>query len=359
MLFNIHSEGKISFKRLSKADLKRGKTSHQTHIGLSNDSLTFMQDNKKEYSAMLIYDAYCDIVKCEVGKIRRRNGTYDAPNIKSIGRTDDSVVKQIRSFASDKITKDFYLLWFGLESGTPVFWLIAEDSLDYINLNQYCEFNELGDRNIRVLDEESRMFKDILKYAKKRLEDVTLNLQKDLELTAELESDNPKFKDEDVKKAKSYIQEIGRKGEEIVNEFLSQQKIEQGIESFEWSNKSSEAGKPYDFWIKYVSGQEKWIDVKTTEYEFERAIIVSKNEINFITNKRNIDYAVFRVYSKSDIQAKMKICSECLRYVKKLQRDIEYMTTSMSDYRASMINYKIAFEPGIHSFNSISSEYIL
>jgi hypothetical protein len=45
MLFEIHKEGKISYKRLSSADIKRGN-SHQTHIGLSNDSLTFMADNK-------------------------------------------------------------------------------------------------------------------------------------------------------------------------------------------------------------------------------------------------------------------------------------------------------------------------
>ena len=62
MLFEIHKEGKISYKRLSNADIKRGK-SHQTHIGLSNDSLTFMADNKTEYSAMLIYKGYCDMEK--------------------------------------------------------------------------------------------------------------------------------------------------------------------------------------------------------------------------------------------------------------------------------------------------------
>lgn len=359
MLFEIHSEGKIAFKRLSNADLRRGDTSHQTHIGLSNDSLTFMPDNKKEYSAMLIYDNYCDIVRCEVGKIQRQNGRRDAPNIKTGGRTDDSVVKKIRSFASMKESKNFYMLWFGLSSGTPVFWLIAQNSIDYNYLKQYCEFEQIRDRQIKMVTKDNRQFHYILSYAKERLENVSSRLQKDLELAAEMELDNPKFKDTDVKRAKSYIQEIGRQGEEMVNEFLERQKYEKSVAAYEWVNQSSEKGKPYDFWIKYVTGKELWVDAKTTVHEFGQAIIVSRNEINFITGKRSLEYAVFRVYSKSDIEAKMRICTECLGYIKKLQRDINYMTQSMSDYKAAIVNYKIAFEPCTLSFNSISNEYKL
>ena len=77
MLFQIHGESKISIKRLTDADLKRSPTSHQTHIGLSNNSLTFMTDNKTEYTAMLIYNSMCDFMPCEVGKILRQN---DSPN---------------------------------------------------------------------------------------------------------------------------------------------------------------------------------------------------------------------------------------------------------------------------------------
>ena len=98
------------------------------------------------------------------------------------------------------------------------------------------------------------------------------------------------------------------------------------------------------------------MDVKTTEYEFERCVIISKNEIKFITEKKPKDYAIFRVYSFRELQAKLRVCSECLKYIKKLYRDIDYMTQSMSDYKAAMINYKIAFEPGPYSFNSISDE---
>lgn len=142
----------------------------------------------------------------------------------------------------------------------------------------------------------------------------------------------------------------------LVNKYLDEQKSKNTVLEYEWMNKSSEQGKPYDFYIKFSNGLEQWIDVKTTEHEFEQAIIVSKNEIKFITEKHSRNYAVFRVFSKRELQAKLKICSDCLMYIRKLYRDMDYMEKSMHDYKAAMINYKIAFEPGPVSFKTISEE---
>ena len=358
MLFEIHKEGKISYKRLSKADLKRSSVSNQTHIGLSNDSLTFMPDNKTEYSAMLIYKGYCDILSCEIAKIHRANGRYDAPKI-SMGKRGENVVNKIRSFAKESEDKDFYLFWFGLDSLTPVFWLIEEYSYDYEFLNEYCDFTNLKDKKIKILKRDDWVFSRVLKYIQSRIENASVELQKDLELSVELEDQNPKFKDADVKKAKSYIKEIGEQGESFVNEYLNKQKFDGIIWDFEWMNRSAEQGKPYDFYIKNSNGLEQWIDVKTTEHEFEQAVIISKNEIRFITEKKNTDYAIYRVYSKQELKAKLKICSGCLKYMEKLLRDMDYMTKSMADYQASLVNYKIAFEPSPISFNMISDEISL
>ena len=355
MLFEIHKEGKIAYKRLSDADIKRSELSHQTHIGLSNDSLTFMADDKTEYSAMLIFKEYCDILNCEIAKIQRADGRRDAPKI-SMGRKDDNVVSKIRSFAKQSVNKDFYLLWFGLDSLTPVFFLIEEGSYDYIFLNNYCNFSGLNDRKIVILERNSIVFTTVLNYIQSRIENVAQNLQKDLELSVETESDDPKFKDADVKKARKYIFELGKQGESLIDEYLKRQQFKKLVLEYEWMNKSSEQGKPYDFYIKYSNGLEQWVDVKTTEHEFEQAVIVSKNEIKFITEKESPKYAIFRVYYLKELQAKLKICSECLKYITKLYRDINYMDQSMSDYKAAMINYKIAFEPSPVSFNSISDE---
>lgn len=352
MLFEIHKEGKISYKRLSNADLKRS-VSHQTHIGLSNDSLTFMPDDKTEYSAMLIYKGYCDILNCEIAKIHRADGRYDAPKI-SMGRKNENVVNKIRAFAKMSEDKDFYLFWFGLDSLTPVFWLIEESSYDYNFLNDYCDLTHLKDRKIVILKRDDFVFSKVLQYVQSRIENTSVELQKDLELSVELEAENPKFKDADVKKTKSYINEIGKQGEAFINEHLNKQRFEGLVSDFVWMNQSSEQGKPYDFYIKHSNGLEQWIDVKTTEHEFEQAVIISKNEIRFITEKKNTDYAIYRVYSKQELQAKLKICSGCLKYMEKLLRDMDYMTKSMADYQASLVNFKIAFVPSPISFNNIS-----
>lgn len=356
MIFEIHNEGKIAYKRLSDADLKRSETSHQTHIGLSNDILTYMPDEKRAYTAMLIYEDYCDVLRCEIAKILRASGRKDATNIKTGGRNEDNVVGKIRSFAKEMPRSDFYLVWFGLDSLMPVFWLIREGSNDFNLLDNYCGFSLLKDRKIEIVKTGSLNFHQLLNTAQKKIEKVTLNLQKELEFAVEIEKDTPQFKDADVKKVRSYINELGKAGENLINEFLDLLKHKKIIEDYEWANKSGEQGKPFDFFIQQNNGNQQWIDVKTTEHEFEQSIIVSKNEVRFITEKKKIEYAVFRVYSKKETEAKLKVCTDCLDYMKKLYRDIDYMANSMSDYGAAMVNYKIAVEPGVKSFHRISSE---
>lgn len=356
MLFDFNEEKKFSVKRLSDADLKRSPKSNQTHIGLSNNSLTYIQDNKKEYSAMLIYGSYCDILKCEVGRIQRKNGTFDAPNVKSFGKDTASVVRRIREFALDAPNSDFYLLWFGLDIETPVFWLIREDTPDFMALNQISSIKTLKNREVKTISDTDICFIPLLTYVQDRLERVSADLQRQLVIAAEVD-DGTKFKDSALKKAKVYIKEIGRKGENLVNEFLELQKQEGAIADFIWKNKSREQSLPYDFWIKYSNGKQVWMDVKATEKEFEQPVVISKNELNFIAEKTGAEYSIYRVYSMVETFALLKICSHCLKYVKKMQRDVDYITSSMSDYQAKMINYKIAFNPGDHCFGSISNEY--
>ena len=63
MFFTIHNEQKIGYKCLTDADLGRRHTSHQTHIGLFDDVLTFLPNNAELDDAMLIYKHKCAICK--------------------------------------------------------------------------------------------------------------------------------------------------------------------------------------------------------------------------------------------------------------------------------------------------------
>ena len=308
---------------------------------------------------MLIYNDYCDILNCEIAKIHRSNGRYDAPKI-SMGKRTENVVKKIRTFTQEAPEKVFYLLWFGLDSLTPVFWLIAEGSIDYYALNTYCNFSNMKSQRIVVLDRGNLIFANVLQCVQSKMEIATIKLQTDLEQSVEMETDNPKFKDVDIKKAKKHIYEVGRLGEQLINDYLDKKKFEKQVLEYEWINKTGEKGRPFDFYIKYQNGLEQWVDVKATEHDFNENVIVSKNEIKFITDRtKQNEYAIYRVYSIIDTIAKLRICSECLKYIKKLYRDVDYMTQSMHDYQASLFSYKISFTPGSVSFNSISDEIIL
>lgn len=57
MFFELHEEGKIGYKMISKSELGNGDTSHQTHIGLSQKVLTFLPDCDKEIEdCLFIYN---------------------------------------------------------------------------------------------------------------------------------------------------------------------------------------------------------------------------------------------------------------------------------------------------------------
>ena len=354
MLFELHKEGKIAYKKLTNADLSRSERSHQTHIGLSIDSLSFLPDEKMEYAAMLIYKNYCDILRCEIAKIKRKvDGRLDSPKL-SKGGTGVNVVNKIREFAMESPNKEFYLFWIGLDSETPLFLLVEQDSADYIFLDSCCDL--MHKRGIKIIEKKSEIFMPIVNYIRAKIADVTVELQKDLEISAEIESDNPKFKTTDVKKAKKHIAQLGKEGEFLVNEYFEKKKHLKEVTNFEWVNKHGEQGRPFDFFVKFSDGLEQWIDVKTTEHEFDQAVIISKNEMRFIAEKKKEQYAIYRVYSKVELEAKLKICTHCLRYILKMLKDIDYMTSSMADYKAALMNYKIAFEPCPISFNSISDE---
>jgi len=108
LFFHTHKESRIGFKKLSAADLGLSADSHQTHIGLYEDVLTFLDDSDVVKSAMLIYGDWCDILDCNFDRIENPDHTFRSPKIKK-GDVKDSVVVKIREFAATKPTSDWYL----------------------------------------------------------------------------------------------------------------------------------------------------------------------------------------------------------------------------------------------------------
>ncbi len=83
MIYRLHDEGMIGFKKLSDADLGIGNGSHQTHIGLYEDVLTFLSNPAYIDNAALIYNGHICELPVELNKITNLDGTVRSPKIKS------------------------------------------------------------------------------------------------------------------------------------------------------------------------------------------------------------------------------------------------------------------------------------
>lgn len=126
----LHRECSIGVKKLSDADLGGG-VSNQTHIGLSERVFTFLPPQDINVKGILVYNKSCAAVDCLFSKILDKRSTKidsgEASQVRSLTR-------QIRSIASNR-SLDWYLIWFSLFDGTPVFWLFNKASEEFKNLS--------------------------------------------------------------------------------------------------------------------------------------------------------------------------------------------------------------------------------
>ena len=116
----LHKEHAIGIKKITDAELGRGN-SNLTHIGLSEKVFTFISDEGEEVDGIFMHDEGEPIaVQCAFSKINNARSTKITTTTQN---PEKSVVKQIKNYAADP-NRDWYLIWFALEDGTPVFWLL-------------------------------------------------------------------------------------------------------------------------------------------------------------------------------------------------------------------------------------------
>ena len=73
--FQLNDEKIIGFKKLSLADLGLNpKSTHQTHIGLRSDILTFMDASLEQETGILIYENTCQVLDVYFDRISRSDG---------------------------------------------------------------------------------------------------------------------------------------------------------------------------------------------------------------------------------------------------------------------------------------------
>ena len=345
--FNI--EKRIGLKQLSNADLGTSSTSNQTHIGLFNDVLTFLEDGTST-TAMLIHNSYCQILDCFFDRIENPDGTFRSPKIRMGTSSSDSVVSKIREFAEEQPNDDWYLLWSSLENKDLVFWLINRSSEDFKIIENLVK------ANIHIITDQDSAYKSLKLAMVKKINSVSIDIQKEIEIISQVGDFARKFKTYDVEKASKQFAAIGKKGEELINEYLGHELAANRISSFEWMNKSRESGLPYDFVIRSVSSVKQFIDVKSTRFDFKQSIIFSSQEIAFVHNYANAvaEYAVYRVFDMSEDTGFLSICNNCCDYMNGLNTDIERFKTAITSTKTTLLKMSLSVSPK-DCFSSINT----
>lgn len=333
--FFFDIEKRIGLKKLTNADLGTSSTSRQTHIGLYNDVLQFLEDNAVT-TAMLIYDNYCQILDCYFDRIENPDGTFRSPKIRSGNRNEDSIVSKIREFASTDTSAEWYLLWSGLENQDLVFWLINNKSDDFNIIKGL-----IGSKT-RIISDDDMAYATLRNIMVNRINQSSIDIQKDIEIISQTGVPSKKYKPFDLEKAKRNIANIGKKGEELVNDYLERLKSINEIETFEWLNKSRESGLPYDF----ILNQEHYIDVKSTRFDFSQNIVFSNQEVGFINQlEPNFTYSVYRVFDITETNANLKICTQCMPYIQKINTDVQTFNDSIAQNKTTLLGLNVAVSP--------------
>jgi hypothetical protein len=339
IFFHTNDEHRIGWKKLSRADLGISDKSQQTHIGLYEDVLTFLDDSDVVKSAMLMYDDYCDIHNCTFDRIQNPDGTFRSPKIR-VGDSADSVVSKIREFASTDSSAVWYLIWVGLDSDELVFWLVKSGSADY-RAAQHIIFDAP-----RVIKPYYEDFNAAVELIENRINDVSSNLQQDLALASQTKAPQRNYRPLDLDNAERLFKATGREGETLVYEYLDRKKAEKAISSFLWMNKNRESGDPFDFIINENLSTEMYIDVKSTRFAFNQKVVFSSQEVSFIDSLcQDSKYSVYRVYDLRKLNKMLCICNGCTSYMSNLNRDIQNLKNTTIQYGTRMTTATLAMNP--------------
>lgn len=361
--FELNGEGKIGYKNLTDADLRRRETSHQTHIGLFDDVLTFLPNKVEIPDALLVYNDDCDELPVCFDRIQRANGEYNSPKIKSGGQGTISIASQIVQIAkSENVSLKWFLLWFGLKSEQPVFFLFHNQSDSYTKLTELGV--DLSDGVKNRMTTNTAVFRSVLSFLEEIVNKNGEGIIRRTEEAAQVgltqftqgRTLRP-IRRYNIDKANKRQKIIGQKGEELVNRYLKSCQQNGTINKYNWFNENGrESGLPYDFSIEENDGNIKFLDVKSTDGVFDRNICFSNQEISFISETMN-SYEIFRVYDMLSAP-KLRICKDYKPYANRIKEVINDFGSSLYGLNADMQSIKLLV-PTIHQDYTFEQDIVL
>lgn len=357
MFFELHDEKRIGYKELTNPDLGRKSTSHQTHIGLFDDVLTFLPNNIEINDSMMIYNKSVEFLSLNFDRIENPNGSFRSPKIRAGGREVISIVTFIRDKAREfPIDTKWYLFWFGLKSEQPVFFLFNNLSTTYTEIISLGVKLSHGIKG-RITPTDSS-YLSLLKYLENVVNNTGSELVQELEVAAQTNeiTTNKKYREYDIKRAKDIFEKIGKEGEYLVDRYFERQKRKGLIANYKWLNEDKECGLPYDFYFETLEGEIIYLDVKTTNYMFAQKMVFSNQEIEFATSNTN-KYCIYRVYFNENGERCLKICTNTTDlFVSIHEKTLNYQNSLMD--LAAIETIKMAILP-IHNLLSFGQSISL
>ena len=348
MRLKIDRNEVLGVKKLSPAELSTNETSNQTHIGLMEKSFLFLKDAPKESPSLVYYDG--KIIQCATmyTRILRKSGVITSPRINAGPKNQDSVLHYVRArAASAKINTRWYLVCATLIEKKPCFILFNDQSNIFDNLSDTDLLDpdsyETSKPKWHHIDGSKAYYWSVVKYLEDLLNSADYEGDElDLE-TAVIagDYDSSRYSPRDIEEARRRASETGREGEMLIDRYLNSLKETGEIRDYVWMNKKEESYKPYDFEIVNNDKETLYVDVKTTDYGFDRPVVFSANEVKYIDKCPT--YKIFRVF-KNKGRTYLRICSNAREHFSKIHNIVEAFKKS-SDELMHVFEMSISIQP--------------
>ena len=169
-------------------------------------------------------------------------------------------------------------------------------------------------------------------YLVRIVNDNTESLVEELEVLVQVDpaSVARRYREYEFDLAMRSINEIGKAGEVMINNYLLSLKNNGEIKDFVWANEEKEKGLPYDFYYITNDNRTIYLDVKTTNHKFTQRMIFSGQESDFVSDD-TINYRIYRVYGDGSGRHLLKICANAKKLFKKI-------TLATSSYKNGIEN---------------------
>lgn len=178
-----------------------------------------------------------------------------------------------------------------------------------------------------------------------------INLQDELEDAAQggLEATQRLFKRSttrkvsktELKAARNQADETGAIGEELVNEWLTDERASGRVETFEWVSREN-AIAPYDFTVTPTGDQLERLDVKATSGPFRNVLHMSINEL-LHCNDTAVPYRIYRVFEIDGRKAKMRISEPLANFAATIVPILETLPAGVSADGISIDPTRLSF----------------